>query len=237
MPRLPRAVSFDFHDTIAIAPAWFQLEVRELPVRMLDALGVRADDAMRDTATAAYRAMRAGVQQSGIEQDALAGAHHALRAVGIERTDADVAAAVNGVFMAVRDDARPRPGIIEAVRALAGAGVPLAVISSAIYHPFLLWCLDDWGMSGDFAAVITSASCGYYKSHDGIYACALDTLAVAPADLLHVGDSYRFDVETPYRLGIRTCWLNLKGEERDDNRADMTVPDLAGFAGRVLSPV
>src|SRR3954468_4082901 len=33
-----RAVTIDFHDTIAIAPAWFALEVRQLPTMVLNAL-------------------------------------------------------------------------------------------------------------------------------------------------------------------------------------------------------
>ena len=63
---------------------------------------------------------------------------------------------------------------------LANLGVPLGVISSAVYHPFLEWCLEAWGLRDDFAAVITSAGCGFYKSHPGIYQCALDALGAAP---------------------------------------------------------
>lgn len=229
----PRAVTFDFHDTIAIAPAWFALEVRELPARTLAALaatdGILPDATLAEGATAVYRTLRGEIQQHGIEQDALAGMQHTLHAVGIHRPDAEIAAIIDRLMADTRADARPRPGIVQAVRFLANLGMPMAVISNAVYHPFLVWCLDEWGLTDDFTAVISSAACGYYKSHASIYRCALDTLGVAPHETLHVGDSYRFDIEAAHRLGMRTCWLNVKGEQRPDSVADFTVPDLIGL--------
>ncbi len=110
----------------------------------------------------------------------------------------------------------------------------MAVISNAVYHPFLEWCLDDWGIRDAFAAIISSASCGYYKSHDGIYTCAMETLGVSSAGTVHIGDSYRFDVEAAHRLGLRTVWLNLTGKPRDPCVADLVVSDVDGLAPRVL---
>lgn len=239
MPRIPpRAVTFDFHDTIAIAPRWFALEIRALPAATLRALhnaGHIPQDAIRDdAATAAYRAMRATVTASGIERDALDGTQHALHAAGVRLPDAIVAAAIDGLMRNALADARPRPGIHDAVDALREAGVPLAVISSAVYHPFLEWCLETWGLRDAFVAVVSSASCGYYKSHPGIYRCALDALGCQPHESTHIGDSYRWDVEAAHVLGMRTVWLNLKGEDRPDSVADLTVPDLAGLGPRLL---
>lgn len=169
-----------------------------------------------------------------MESDALAGVQHALRAVNVDLPDATVSAAIDALMASVRADARPRPGIHEAVMTLAAAGVRLAVISNAVYHPFLEWCLADWGLADSFAAIISSASCGYYKSHHGIYRCALDELVAVPAETVHIGDSYRFDVEAPNRLGMRTVWLNLTGETRDPCVADLVVRDLDDLAPRVL---
>src|SRR4051794_33568920 len=80
-----RAVTIDFHDTIAIAPAWFALEVRQLPALVLDALadagaieapGHRLSRARMEhmgprmeRAAAIYRALREEIQEHGREQD------------------------------------------------------------------------------------------------------------------------------------------------------------------------
>ncbi|MCA1666238.1 MAG: HAD family hydrolase [Thermomicrobia bacterium] len=234
----PRAVTFDFHDTIAIAPAWFALEVRQLPGMVLHTLAAQGviphDGAQMAAATAPYRALRLAIQEHGQESDALAGVQHAFRSIGITLPDVTVAAAIEELMVSVQADAAPRPGIVETVAGLAAAGIPMAVISNAVYHPFIEWCLDDWGLHDAFAAVISSASCGYYKSHDGIYTCALAALGVAPGETVHIGDSYRFDVEAAHRLGLRTVWLNLTGNQRDPCVADLVVTDLHGLAPRVL---
>lgn len=235
----PRAVTFDFHDTIAIAPAWFALEVRQLPGMVLHTLAAQGvvphDGAQMAAATEPYRALRRAIQEHGQESDALAGVQHAFRAIGVVMPDAMVATAIGELMASVRADASPRPGIVEAIAELTAAGLPLAVISNAVYHPFLEWCLEDWGIRDAFTAVISSASCGYYKSHDGIYTCALEALGVSPQETVHIGDSYRFDVEAAHRLGLRTIWLNLKGDERAHCVADLVVNTLDGLAPRILN--
>ncbi len=231
-------MTFDFHDTIAVAPRWFLLETRALPTAVLALLGaageVTWDPANDGAVTDAYRAMRGEVAATGAERDALTGTQHALHAVGVKLPDATVSPAIDRVMADALAEAHPRPGIQEAVRMLANLGVPLAVISSAVYHPFLEWCLEAWELRDDFVVVVSSASCGYYKSHPGIYHCALSALGRAPHEVIHVGDSYRYDVEAAHALGMQTVWVNLKGEQRAENVADLTVPDLIGLAPRLL---
>jgi HAD superfamily hydrolase (TIGR01509 family) len=235
----PRAVTFDFHDTIAIAPAWFALEVHQLPGMVLHTLAANGvidhDGARMARVTPPYRALRLAIHEHGIESDALAGVQHALHAVDVHVPDATVSEAIDALMASVRADARPRPGIFEAVQGLADADIPLAVISNAVYHPFLEWCLADWGLDGAFVAVISSAACGYYKSHQGIYRCALEALGTAPQQTVHIGDSYRFDIEAPHRLGMKTVWLNLTGEQPEGCVADLVVTDLDGLAPHVLN--
>lgn len=235
----PRAITFDFHDTIAIAPAWFALEVRQLPGMVLHTLAARGvvphDGARMAAATEPYRALRLAIHEHGQESDALAGVQHAFQAIGVTLPDAVVMGAIDELMASVRADASPRPGIVQAIQALAAAGVPMAVISNAVYHPFIEWCLADWGLRDAFTAVISSASCGFYKSHEGIYTCTLAALGVAPHETVHIGDSYRFDIEAAYRLGLRTVWLNLTGEQRDPCVADLVVSDVYGLAQRVLN--
>lgn len=234
----PRAVTFDFHDTIAIAPAWFALEVRQLPGMVLHTLAeqgvIERDGARMERATTAYRALRLEIHGHGIESDALAGVQHAFRAIDVHLPDRTVSDAIDTLMASVRADAAPRNGIIEAVAALCDAGIPLAVISNAVYHPYLEWCLSDWGLYDAFTAVVSSARCGFYKSHQGIYMTALDALMVTPSETIHIGDSYRFDVEAASRLGMRTVWLRLRGEIPENCVADLVVDDLTDLAPRLF---
>jgi HAD superfamily hydrolase (TIGR01509 family) len=247
----PRAISIDFHDTIAIAPAWFALEVRQLPAMVLSDLidagaiaapGARLSRARMENdgprlerAGQVYRALREEIQEHGREQDALSCVQHTLHSLDIVVPDSVVQPAIDALMASVRGDARPRPGIHEAIRAFRDARIPLAVVSNAVYHPFLDWCLADWGLADAFTAVITSASCGYYKSHEGIYRCALDALGAPADETVHIGDSYRYDVEAAHRLGMRTVWLHLRGDRPEPCVADLVVTDLDLLAPRVLA--
>ena len=107
------------------------------------------------------------------------------------------------------------------------------VVSSAIYHPFLESTLERFGILDAFEMVITSASCGYYKSRQEIYHHALDALGIAPGELVHVGDSLKYDVTTAGRLGVRTVWLNADAD--GEHGADMRLPHFAVLAPALLA--
>ena len=123
------------------------------------------------------------------------------------------------------DGARPVPGAVETVRAIHHAGIAVGVISSAVYHPFLEWTLSAFGIRDRIAAVVTSASAGYYKSRPELYWHAADLLRVAPRRVVHVGDSLRFDVGGASRAGMGTVWLQANGAStNDDTPSRRTLP-------------
>ncbi|HEX5505701.1 MAG TPA: HAD family hydrolase, partial [Thermomicrobiales bacterium] len=167
------AMTLDFHDTIARCDDWFALEVRDLApaaLRLLAAAGHAPDDAaLRDRARAAYRELRLAIIGHGEERDALSCALAALAAVGVAPPEEAVAGAVERLMRDALAGASPVRGVIAAVRALRRRGLRLGVVSSAVYHPFLDWTLARFGLRDAFASVVTSASCGFYKSRPEIY--------------------------------------------------------------------
>jgi len=104
-------------------------------------------------------------------------------------------------------------------------GVPRAVVSNAD-HEFLLDILQRNGLRLD--AVITSESAQTYKPRPRIFEAALESLRVAPKDVIHVGDSLAADVEGASRLGMRTVWVNRGGLRRrpTDPAPDAEARDL-----------
>jgi putative hydrolase of the HAD superfamily len=97
------------------------------------------------------------------------------------------------------------PGVIELVQELARQNLKLAIVSSAAYHPFLEWCIDSFELRPHFQAIVTSASCGIYKSNPAIYKHTLDMIEAEPEYSLHVGDSHRFDVASASAIGMLTA--------------------------------
>lgn len=228
-----RAVTLDFHNTIARCDRWFALEIRELVPETLQRLVERGllppDDARDERARVAYRALRQEIVLHGEEQDALACAMATLGAIGLHLPPEAVAEAIEASMRGALEEATPLPGVIAAVRALRARGLALGVVSSAVHHPFLDWTLARFGIADAFTTVITSASSGYYKSRPEIYQLALHTLGTTAAETLHVGDSYRFDVLGARRAGLRTIWYASAEDAmaQADNEADAVVADLS----------
>ena len=238
MPTV-RAVSFDFHDTVAICPSWFQLEVRHL-VSATHALLVEQGHLPPGPSAAAldaaYHQLRQEIHAHGEEMDALGCVLTVFDRLAIAGPADRVAAAIEQLQRATIHDLRPRPGIIEAVKQLHAAGLPLGITSNAVYHPFLEWALAEFDLARYLTSVISSASCGYYKSRPEIYQRTAAALGVRLPELVHVGDSFRFDVLAAGRLGARTVWLNLKGEPPPvAGAASLIVTSLDGLADKLLA--
>jgi FMN phosphatase YigB (HAD superfamily) len=231
-------VTFDFHNTIAICDEWFELEVRTLVPELFNWLEARESlyvaASTREQAQQIYRAFRLDIIQHGEERDAVDGVLHVLRLLELDIDRSLVEQGIRDLMWAALPGCRPVDGVIDTVRQLAAAGVRLGVVSNAVYHPFLEWSLAKFGIAEYFASVVTSASAGFYKSRPEVYQHALRELNACPEHALHVGDSYRFDVEGAERAGMRTVWYCISDREGSGDAADLRVSSLVGLAPKLL---
>ncbi|MCA9876643.1 MAG: HAD family hydrolase [Thermomicrobiales bacterium] len=234
------AITFDFHNTLADCPEWFELEVRTLPSAYLrwhaNQGAARYSDATLSTADDRYRTLRREIMDHGRELTA----EQSLRAIfddmAISADDAEIESGVAALMREAAGLARPIPGAVETVQAITQSGRRLGVVSSAVYHPFLEWTLEAFGIRNDFTTIVTSASAGFYKSRPEIYLHAADLLSARPNHMVHVGDSLRFDVGGAGRAGIGTVWLQHPGKPGDgsDYVPDLTLSSLEGSAPSIL---
>jgi FMN phosphatase YigB (HAD superfamily) len=210
---MSQAITFDFHNTLVACDPWFEIEVRTLCGRFLDwRAGGSADPVIAADANRRYRALREAIIDHGREMTAEQCVASVLSDMRISVEPDEIGAGVQSIMMATLAHAQAIPGAIALVRELAMAGYPLAIVSSAVYHPFLDASLEKLGFAGLFQAVVTSASCGFYKSRPEIYWMTLDSLGANPVHSLHIGDSYRFDVLGGKRAGMATVWLSADPE-------------------------
>ena len=105
------------------------------------------------------------------------------------------------------------PEVPEVLAALRSAGVRLAVTSN--FDPRLPRLLADTGLAASFERVVFSAEVGVEKPHPAIFEEMLGGLDLPAAEVLHVGDSRRDDVEGALAIGMRALWLT-RGAERGD---------------------
>jgi putative hydrolase of the HAD superfamily len=81
----------------------------------------------------------------------------------------------------------PMPGAVDAVSELERLGLRLAVVSN--WDVALTGYLEQLGLAGHFATVVTSAEAGAPKPDPRIFRLALERLGARPERALHVGDS------------------------------------------------
>ena len=224
-------VTFDFHNTVAWCDPWFQLEIRELPGAVLECLGPRrgidASEATRAEATERYRDLRQAIMVHGVEVDALASVERVFVEMGLPVDREAIAGAIDALMRDTLAALEPVTGAVETISSLIDAGVPVGIISSAVYHPFLEWSLAKFGLLERLRFVATSASVGYYKSDTRIYRHAYEA-ARASVDLgVHVGDSPKWDIETARRAGLAAVLYDDPSERRPRHgTVGLAEPDL-----------
>lgn len=235
-----RAISFDFHNTLVQCDAWFQHEVHTLASDAIRYLAGSSDDScvrgllgsrgesVLPEADALYADIRSEAKASGREVSAKLGLRRVLvEQLGLEIGGGALDDALHEMQRAWLTDIAPMPGVPEIVAQLAERW-PLVVVSNAIYPPFLEWSLTKLGLRGYFGPVITSAGAGYYKSDRRIYDAALHALGdLEPRSVVHIGDSYQYDVIGAAAAGLRTIWYNPGGKPRPDGATVQPEAEIA----------
>src|SRR5215218_5436268 len=235
-----QAITFDFHNTLASCPEWFELEVRRLPSAFLRWWAARddrqLDPAKLDEADARYRRLRQEIIEHGNELTAEACLEQVFGAMRLQIPEDDVRSGVTDLMQEALAGAAPIPGAVATVEEINAAGIPMGIVSSAVYHPFLKWTLESFGIHDAFDVVITSASAGFYKSRAELYVHAAELLGAIPQRMLHVGDSFRFDVAGASRAGMGTVWMRGDRPESEDPsiRPDLVLTTLVAAAPEIL---
>jgi len=123
-------------------------------------------------------------------------------------------------------------GAMECLEELKGAGVRLAVISNNIWPQYFLEEeLTRLGIAGFFERIVASSRHGTKKPHAPIFEDTLALLEVAAEDTAFVGDSLREDVVGASMVGMKTVYLEWKGEEMPGVEPDAIIKSLTELTG------
>ena len=122
---------------------------------------------------------------------------------------------------------QPFPDTRPALQRVADAGLRLVIISNTdrdiIAHSIRQLALP-------FEAIVAE-DVRAYKPDPAVFEQALSRLGEDPAHILHVAFGYKYDIGTAQRFGMRTAWVNRRGESVPGAaRPDFTWRDLWGLA-------
>jgi 2-haloacid dehalogenase len=105
---------------------------------------------------------------------------------------------------------QPFPDTQPALRRAQDAGLRLWILSNtdrAIMEHSLRH------LEIDFDGVTVAEDCRAYKPSDEPFTHALNQIGEPPENVLHVAFGFKYDIAAAQRHGMRTAWVNRKGEE------------------------
>jgi len=111
----------------------------------------------------------------------------------------------------------PIPGMIALAGELAARGVAVGVVSNS--EGRLAELLAELGLAAPFRCVIDSGRLGIEKPDPRIFDAAIDALGLPPGSTgIHIGDSWKADVEGALAAGWRAIWYGAGVHDVADPR-------------------
>jgi 2-haloalkanoic acid dehalogenase type II len=223
------AISLDLDDTLwPIEPAILRAEERlhvwlsEHCPPVAEAYPVPAMRALRD---------RVSEEHPHLAHDFTAQRKISLRTALVPHGyDEDKVEAAFEVYFSARNDVEVYADTLPALRRLASR-YPLISLTNGNAD------LQRIGLHSLFMHTISARELGIAKPDPAIFLHACERLRVAPAQVLHVGDDPDLDVRGAREAGLRTAWLNRRGETWSHSvQPDLTFSDLSALADWLQVP-
>jgi putative hydrolase of the HAD superfamily len=133
----------------------------------------------------------------------------ALTEAGVPPESLDEACAIR--LESVRRALRPRPGVVDTLRALRERGQLVGLITVCTQDVETLW--EESELAGLFDAEIFSSRIGMSKPDPRIYLACCEVLGVEPQDAVFVGDGANDELAGARRVGMEAILIHRPGEE------------------------
>ena len=203
----PRAVSFDFGQTLA------ELSEDMLAERVAERGAHVGVSALRQASDAAWQAY-ADAKRNGLSgQDAWSTFMRCLLVdAGVKgsRPTQQLASELTEWLWTEQPRRnlwrRLVPGMLELVDELGRGGVPVAILSNSEGH--LSELVHELGLSDRFRAVVDSGRLGFEKPDPRIFRHTAHELGIDLTELVHIGDSWEADIEGALAVGAFGVWYS-----------------------------
>jgi FMN phosphatase YigB (HAD superfamily) len=201
------AITFDFWNTIARAPAGLMSEARQRAiVDVCEECGVELEAELLTESLGEVTRSYESSWAVGKHFHPREGAEMLVRSLGLEGVAGERAAEA---FLTVARDAPVElsADIRSSLEALQERGIRLGIVCDVGFSggAVLRELLDREGLLAHFSGWAFSDEVGHYKPAPQIFEAALAALDAEPAASMHVGDLRRTDIAGASRLGMRTA--------------------------------
>jgi putative hydrolase of the HAD superfamily len=149
----------------------------------------------------------------------------ALTAAGVPPESLEEICAIRLEY--VRQALKPRPGVVETLRALRERGQRVGLITVCTEDVETLW--EQSELAGLFDAEIFSSRVGMSKPDPRIYLACCDALGVEPHEAVFVGDGANDELDGARRVGMEAILIHRPGEGPLWNLHDWDGPQVSSI--------
>ena len=235
-PALPRAVTFDYWNTLCHEPDMEQRPA--LVAQCWSELAAAADVRLEPSdVIAAFGRAREEHWAAWHENRQFTGEHAAesiIATLGGAAWSPSLSASLADAFHACSDavDVTPLAGVGEVLEHLKAADVKVGIVCDVGLMPssYLRRHLDRHGLLGYFDHWSFSDEVGVYKPDRRIFEHALSGLGdVLPADAVHVGDRRRTDIAGAQAMGMRAVRITAVFDDDDPDQGPSGDVIVSGY--------
>lgn len=151
----------------------------------------------------------------------------ALSGFGIKLENHQMIEILNSFHSKESEEFTPLDKVVESLPVLAQSGYRLSIVSNNPWSESIRVSLRRHKIEAYFEHVITSCDVGFRKPHPKIFDELVGRLDLLPSEILFVGDSYTHDIETPKKMGLKTCLVDFEGVNK--NRQSEHIEDADFF--------
>ena len=149
----------------------------------------------------------------------------AFGVIGIDKTDQRFPAMFQDLFHAFEgsDEWELYPEVIEVLKEFQKREIPLGIISN--FDSRLTQICEDLQIASFFTSITISSQVGSAKPDSAIFHQALAKHRIKPQEAIHIGDSYRDDIEGGAKVGLHTVHLDRE-QDQGDKEHHSVIPTL-----------
>jgi len=214
MRRFPKAILFDFGDTVLSHSGWDDLAGNRALLQHATENPDHVDEyAVRKRARELDQFFIPLLNSTGLEIPTSLFQSTLYDGLGVRFALSPAEREM--VFYRATADFQPVPGIADLLEFLRGRGVRMGIVSNFPFQPACIeHDLKRHGLLDHFAFVATSSYYGIRKPNPMLFDIACKRIGVAKGSVWFAGDSYEFDMVGASRAGLYPVWYNPAGQKR-----------------------
>jgi putative hydrolase of the HAD superfamily len=142
----------------------------------------------------------------------------ALSSLNYDLDESTIKSILNQFHSIESEQFTPLDGVLDSLKPLVDKGYQLVIVSNNPWAESIIASLRRHHIENYFSHIIVSCDVGYRKPYKQIFNELLRKIEHPATEVLFVGDSYPHDIDTPKKMGMKTCLVDFEGLNKNEQK-------------------